>query len=58
MAYYDSNRELKEETWYIDNGCSNHMMGTKEQFFNFDDKFREFVRLGNDYKMVVVVEEM
>jgi hypothetical protein len=30
------------------------MTGTKERFFEFDDQFRESVKLGNDSKMVVM----
>lgn len=32
MTYFEENREVKEEMWYIDSGCSNHMVGTKEWF--------------------------
>ncbi|XP_058740872.1 uncharacterized protein LOC131613200 [Vicia villosa] len=54
MVYSEENEKIKEETWYIDSGCSNHMVGTKKWFFDFDDKFRESVRLGNDSKMAVI----
>jgi hypothetical protein len=54
MAYNDEVRNGKEEIWYIDSGCSNHMVGTKEWFFDFDDEFRESVKLGNDSKMAVI----
>jgi hypothetical protein len=54
MAYNDEIRNQREEIWYIDSGCSNHMVGTKEWFFDFDDGFRESVKLGNDSKMAVM----
>jgi hypothetical protein len=54
MAYNDGIKLGKEEVWYIDSGCSNHMVGNKEWFFDFDDNFRESVRLGNDSKMAVM----
>lgn len=54
MAYSEENREVKEEIWYIDSGCNNHIERTKEWFFDFDDKFREFARHGSDSKMVVM----
>jgi hypothetical protein len=54
MAYNDEIRNQREEIWYIDSGCSNHMVGTKEWFFDFDDEFRESVKLGNDSKMAVM----
>jgi transposase InsO family protein len=54
MAYNDEIKNCKEEAWYIDSGCSNHMVGNKEWFFDFDESFRESVRLGNDSKMAVM----
>ncbi|MCI85198.1 serine carboxypeptidase, partial [Trifolium medium] len=54
MAHSDLNIEYKEETWYLDSGCSNHMVDTKDWLFDFDDGFRESVKLGNDSKMVVM----
>jgi hypothetical protein len=54
MAYWHENMETKQELWYIDSGCSNHVVGNKEWFFDFDDKFRESVKLGNDSKMAVM----
>jgi hypothetical protein len=54
MAYSNEGQKFKEEMWYIDSGCSNHMVGTKEWFFDFDEKSRESVKLGNDSKMAVM----
>ncbi|MCI06771.1 retrovirus-related Pol polyprotein from transposon TNT 1-94 [Trifolium medium] len=54
MDYSNIKEELAEGVWYIDSGCSNHMTETKEWFFDFDDKFRESVKLGNDSKMAVM----
>ncbi|XP_013639207.1 PREDICTED: uncharacterized protein LOC106344355 [Brassica oleracea var. oleracea] len=39
--------------WYLDSGCSNHMCGTKEWFIDFDHKFRQHVKLGDDRRMQV-----
>ncbi|PNX99782.1 copia-type polyprotein [Trifolium pratense] len=54
MAYSYTKEDFIKGMWYIDSGCSNHMTGTKEWFFDFDDKFRESVKLGNDSKMTVM----
>ena len=35
-------------------GCSNHMLGTKDWLFDFDDNFRESVKLGDDSKKSVM----
>ncbi|MCH79976.1 copia-type polyprotein [Trifolium medium] len=53
----DSNSKCnnsKEEIWYLDSGCSNHMIDTKEWMHDFDDSFTESVKLGNDSKMAVM----
>ncbi|GAU41840.1 hypothetical protein TSUD_177510 [Trifolium subterraneum] len=44
----------KEEIWYLDSGCSNHMIGTREWMHDFNDKFTESVKLGNNSKMAVM----
>jgi hypothetical protein len=48
MAHNDSNEGSIKEAWYLDSGCSNHMVGSKNCLFEFDDTFRESVKLGND----------
>ena len=54
MAQEKTNTAAKEEVWFLDSGCSNHMIGTKEWLFDFDDTFRESVKLGDDSKMPVM----
>ncbi|KAG7589391.1 Zinc finger CCHC-type [Arabidopsis suecica] len=45
--------KAEEHVWYLDSGCSNHMCGTKEWFIDFDDTFRQHVKLGDDRRMLV-----
>ncbi|KAM2121048.1 hypothetical protein ACFX1Q_018896 [Malus domestica] len=52
MAYVDA-PEVKEDIWFLDSGCSNHMCGKRELFFDFDESFRESVKLGNNTSMTV-----
>ncbi|GAU15733.1 hypothetical protein TSUD_235460 [Trifolium subterraneum] len=54
MARTDQDGVIKEETWYVDSGCSNHMIGNKDWLYDFDPSFRDSVRLGNDAKMSVM----
>ncbi|RVW64797.1 Retrovirus-related Pol polyprotein from transposon TNT 1-94 [Vitis vinifera] len=53
MAYVDMNKAHREDMWFLDSGCSNHMCGTKEYFSDFDGSFRDSVKLGNNTSMVV-----
>ncbi|KAK2442007.1 putative mitochondrial protein [Trifolium repens] len=53
MAQHNSNTSAKDEVWFLDSGCSNHMIGNKEWLFNFDDSVREFVKLGDDSRMEI-----
>ncbi|KAG7544127.1 GAG-pre-integrase domain [Arabidopsis thaliana x Arabidopsis arenosa] len=43
----------KEEAWYFDSGCSNHMCGNKSWFSNLDEGFRHTVKLGNNSPLTV-----
>lgn len=45
---------VKEEVWFLDSGCSNHMTGNKEWFSKLEESFHRTVKLGNDTTMVVV----
>lgn len=54
MAYVDIEGVDREELWFLDSGCSNHMCGKKEMFTNFDDIFRKSVKLGNNSSLVVL----
>ena len=53
MAYVDMNKAHREDMWFLDSGCSNHMCGKKEYFSDFDGSFRDSVKLGNNTSMVV-----
>jgi hypothetical protein len=54
MARTDHENAIREEIWYLDSGCSNHMIGNKDWLFEFDSKFKDSLRLGNDAKMAVM----
>ena len=54
MAYVNEKATSKEELWFLDSGCSNHMCGKKELFADFDGSFRETVKLGDNSSMDVM----
>lgn len=56
MSYEEPHQTKKEEIWYFDSGCSNHMTGNKEWFLNLEDDFSRTVKLGNDMRMVVAAK--
>jgi len=53
MAYVNMNKANKEDMWFLDSGCSNHMCGKKEYFSDFDGSFKDSVKLGTNSSMVV-----
>ncbi|XP_048324615.2 uncharacterized protein LOC125420972 [Ziziphus jujuba] len=54
MAYVDVKEASKEELWFLDVGCSNHMYGKKEFFSRFDESFSISVKLGDNSSMAVI----
>jgi hypothetical protein len=54
MAQNDQESCGKNCIWFLDSGCSNHMIGQKELFFDFDDSYRDSVKLGDDSRMSVM----
>lgn len=53
MAYVDGIEAGRDHLWFLDSGCSNHMCGKRELFSQFDNNFREKVKLGNDMSLTV-----
>ncbi|KAG7553691.1 GAG-pre-integrase domain [Arabidopsis suecica] len=49
----ESENESKEEVWFLDSGCSNHMCGDKSWFSSLDQGFRHTVKLGNNASLTV-----
>jgi len=54
MSHVELHNSTKEEVWFLDSGCSNHMSGNKLWFTELDEKFRHSVKLGNNSRMAVM----
>lgn len=53
MSYVEQNEASREDVWFLDSGCSNHMCGDKALFSDLNESFRQIVKLGNNSKMSV-----
>ena len=53
MAHADGKEASKEELWFLDSGCSNHMCGKKKLFSRLDESFSTSVKLGDNSSMAV-----
>ncbi|KAA8519314.1 hypothetical protein F0562_013570 [Nyssa sinensis] len=54
MSYVESHEVKRNDAWFLDSGCSNHMCGNRGMFINLDESFLHSVRLGNNSRMNVV----
>lgn len=54
MAHVELHHEKRDKLWFLDSGCSNHMISNKIWFTKLDDEFRQYVKLGNNSKMMVM----
>ena len=54
MSYVELNQSGREDVWFLDSGCSNHMCANKEWFSDLDKEFQHSVKLGNNSKMAVL----
>ncbi|KAJ1401030.1 Retrovirus-related Pol polyprotein from transposon TNT 1-94 [Sesbania bispinosa] len=52
MAYLKQGK--KEDEWFLDSGCNNHMSRNGEWFLKMDESSRHTVKLGNNSRMVVM----
>ena len=57
MSYVELYKARKEDAWFLDSGCSNHMCGDQTMFSDLDATFRHSVKLGNNTKMDVMGKE-
>lgn len=53
MAVTQKSEGTLNDTWFLDSGCSNHMCGHKDWFFNLNEEFRVTVKLGDNSRMMV-----
>ena len=51
MEHHNATRD---EVWFLDSGCSNHMTGSKLWLISLDTEFRQLVKLGNNARMTVM----
>lgn len=54
MSYVEMQGAIRDEVWFLDSGCSNHMSGDMKWFTEIDKSFRHNVKLGNDSKLAVM----
>jgi len=53
MSYVDHNEAKREDVWFLDSGCSNHMCGDKTLFSDLNKSFTQMVKLRNNSRMSV-----
>ncbi|CAL9004184.1 unnamed protein product, partial [Prunus brigantina] len=53
MSYVELYKARREDAWFLDSGCSNHMCGDRTMFNELDENFRHSVKLGNNTKLDV-----
>ncbi|KAK0603891.1 hypothetical protein LWI29_009824 [Acer saccharum] len=54
MSHVELHEARREDAWFLDSGCSNHMCGDKTMFCELNEGFRQLVKLGNNTRMTVL----
>jgi len=54
MSYVTLHKTTRNDAWFLDSRCSNHMCGYRGMFSYLDDNFQHSVKLGNNSRMAVV----
>jgi len=52
MARTHEEENSVKKVWFLDSGCSNHMCGHKDWFFDLNEQIRVTVKLGNDSRLI------
>ena len=53
MAYVEEHEAMRNDVWFLDSGCSNHMCGDARMFSELDESFRQQVKLKNNSRITV-----
>ncbi|CAM8947307.1 unnamed protein product [Rhodiola kirilowii] len=53
MADTEETNPQRNNIWFLDSGCSNHMCGVQSMFTSLDESFSHSVKLGNNSRMSV-----
>jgi len=54
MASVKDEEVSKEEWWFLDSRCNNHMYGNLDSFLDLDESFRTMVTLIDNSSMIVM----
>lgn len=54
MAYVEKHQARREDAWFLDSGCSNHMCGDQTMLIDLNESFRHSVKLGNNTRINVM----
>ena len=52
MVYVEKNKARRNDVWFLDSGCSNHMCGDQTLFYELDKEFKQMVKLGDNTKIM------
>ena len=53
VACFNANAYVSKGVWYLDCGCSNHMIGNLSYFVDVDESYESEVTMGNNNKVEV-----
>ena len=53
MTYADTHNQNRDDAWFLDSGCSNHMSGERGKFTNLDETFQHSVKMGDNSRISV-----
>lgn len=53
MAVVQENEATRQDAWFLDSGCSNHMCGDKGMFTDMVEGHKHYVKCGNNSRMSI-----
>lgn len=51
MAYIEETKAIRNDAWFVDSACSNHMCGNVEMFSSIEEGYTHSVKCGNNSRM-------
>lgn len=53
MAHVEEKQSVRNDAWFLDSGCTNHICGNKGMFSSMEDVYKYSVKCGNNSRMNV-----
>ena len=53
ITYVEEHEKKRDDVWFLESSCSNHMFGNALMFSELDESFKQQAKIGNNSRLTV-----